>query len=265
MSNTIAMQKNFSVRYALLDLKRNLLIVSATFFAIALPVCMYLIFGTMADYSEIELANGSGNVGAAVMVGMATYGALTAAVGLTASAAVELHTGWGRQLAVTPLSHTGYVLNKIVVTIIFSALPVVAVLAAGALSGARMQWYLWLTIPGLILVCAVMFSLYGLAFGLLFRSETANNAAGGLLVLFMFMGNGFAPLSGVLLELSVFTPAWGVLQLTKWPLMEGTTFDIGSDALVQYEMWQVAANIGVWTLIFAALCFVGARRHTGRK
>ena len=48
----------------------------------------------------------------------------------------------------------------------------------------------------MLLVGAVVFALYGLCFGLLFRSETAVSAAGGSVVVLGFLGNIFFPLSG---------------------------------------------------------------------
>ncbi|MBF0582111.1 MULTISPECIES: hypothetical protein [Corynebacterium] len=45
-----------------------------------------------------------GNVTAYAMVGMAVYGGITAAVSTVGTTVVEQTTGWGRQLALTPMT-----------------------------------------------------------------------------------------------------------------------------------------------------------------
>src|SRR5699024_12581387 len=79
----------------------------------------------------------------------------------------------------------------------------------------------WLSTAALCLLVAIPFSLYGLAFALLFRSETAVSAASGFLVIFAFFGNLFIPLGGVLLDIAKFTPLYGPAMLARWPQTEG--------------------------------------------
>ncbi|WP_317259691.1 hypothetical protein [Kocuria atrinae] len=71
---------------------------------------------------------------------------------------------------------------------------------------------------------SVVFALYGLAAGLLFRSEGAVGAASGLLVVFAFLGNVFMPLSGALLEFARFTPLYGIVGLARYPITEAGWF-----------------------------------------
>ena len=59
---------------------------------------MYVVFGLGSDDPV-----GSADVAMYVMVSMAAYGAVTATTGVAGSAALERTTGWGRQLALTPL------------------------------------------------------------------------------------------------------------------------------------------------------------------
>src|SRR5699024_5713216 len=65
--------------------------------------------------------------------------------------------------------------------------PIVIVYVVGGLTGAEFDSFShWLASAALCLVVAIPFSLYGLAFALLFRSETAVSAASGFLVIFAF-------------------------------------------------------------------------------
>ncbi|SJM71658.1 ABC transporter permease [Gulosibacter sp. 10] len=253
-----------NLRYTGLELVRNLRMFTTLFFMIVLPATMFLIFGAMQEFSDLELESGRGNVAAQIMLSMAAYGAITATVGTAGAAAVELQQGWGRQLGLTPFRRGGYVLSKTIVALILAVLPILAVFLLGILTTARMDAWIWPVATGLILLGSVVFALYGLAFGLAFRSESAVGAASGLIVILMFLGNAFMPLSGFLLDMSVFTPVWGVMQLALWPLNEGVMYTMDAGP-VTYALWQPLLNILVWAAIFAVLCLLGMRRGTSRR
>ena len=172
--------------YMWIDLKRNLRQYVGLFFAVFLPVFMFVIFGTMADVSNNELGSGRGNVTASIMVNMGAYAAITATTGLAGAAAVELQQGWGRQIGITPFPAAGFITSKVIVALTYSVLAVGAVYVAGLFVGTRMDAWVWPATFGLLIVGAVTFALYGLAFGLLFRSEAAVSAASGLVVVMMF-------------------------------------------------------------------------------
>ncbi|WP_235829204.1 ABC transporter permease [Gulosibacter macacae] len=268
MSTTVAPSHNakrvFNAGYFGYDLRRNLRMFTNIFFAIVLPLALYLIFGAMTPYADYDLLSGRGNISAQLMVSMATYGAITATVSLSGAAAVELQQGWGRQIGLTPFTQAGYVLTKLLVAISIAVLPIVAVFITGAVTAARVsEAWLWPVLGLTSLIGAVVFGLYGLMFGLLFRSESAVGAAAGLVVILMFAGNAFTPLSGFLFDMAPFTPVWGVMQLAMWPLTDGVSFT-ADNAQVQYQLWQPILNVVVWSAIFGALALWGARRHTGR-
>ena len=255
----------FNPAYTRYDLARNLRMVTTLIFIVLLPVVLYLIFGATQSFSDIELSSGRGNISAQIMVSMAVYGAISATVTLAGAAAVELQQGWGRQLGLTPFTQAGYVLSKVIVALVVAVLPIVAVFIAGALTSARVDGPLWLVLGLQALVAGVVFALYGLMFGLLFRSEAAVGAASGTIVILMFLGNAFAPLSGFLLDLSPFTPVWGAMQFANWPLTEGLLFVGNGGDTVQYEFWQPIANMLAWAALFGAVALWAARRHTSRK
>src|SRR5690606_15328640 len=77
------------------------------FFTAVLPAFFYVIFGASPDYGDEPVRDG--NVAMWVMIAMAGYGAVTATTGIGSSAAVERMQGWSRQLALTPLTDSGYV------------------------------------------------------------------------------------------------------------------------------------------------------------
>ena len=255
----------FSPGYFGYDLLRNVRMVSNLIFTIGLPLAMYFIFGAMQDYGAIEHPSGNGNIAATIMVSMAMYGAIVATSSLAGMAAVEMQQGWGRQLGLTPFTHTGYILSKIGVALAIAILPVIAIFIGGALSGSEIhEAWIWPVTAVLILVGSIVFALYGLAFGLLFRSEAAVSAASGLTVVLMFLGDAFVPLSGFLKDMAPFTPVWGVMKLAEWPLTEGQNV-LADGTAVTYALWQPVVNIAAWAAVFGLLCLFAARRHTSRR
>ncbi|MGO1545625.1 MAG: ABC transporter permease [Gulosibacter sp.] len=258
--------RTLNLAYTGFELRRNLRMYTNLLFMVGLPVAMYVIFGAMQEYSTSELGSGRGNVSAQIMVSMATYGAVTATSGLAGAAAVELQQGWGRQLALTPFTRLGYITSKTIVALALAILPILAVYIVGGLMDAEMDAWIWPATGALILVGGIVFALYGLAFGLMFRSESAVSAASGLVVILMFLGNAFVPLSGVLLEIAPFTPVWGVMQLALWPLSEGVGIDPeATNGMIEYALWQPITNIAVWTIVFGLIALLSARRGTSRR
>lgn len=245
------------------DFWRNIRLFESSFFVIVLPALLYLMFGALSGFGDEQA--GHGNVAAYTMVSIAYYGAALATSSIAGSAAVERQFGWGRQLSLTGLTNTGYLTGKTLVGLAIAVLPILAVFAAGIITGARMDdGWRWFAAAGLVLVGALPFALYGLATALLFRSEAAVSVASGLLVLFAFFGNVFMPLHGLMLDIARFTPMYGATALARWPLLEGYVVGEAGGMPISDPLWLPVLNLGVWTLIFAAITLVAARRRTSR-
>lgn len=228
-------------------------------FTLAMPVAMYLLFGASMGYGDISA--GHGNVKYYVMVSMAAYGTAVAMSSLTSLAATEAKQGWGRQLAMTPLGTPGYAMTKLLTAVLFSALAVVLVFAAGLLTGAEASeaWRWWAT-AGIILGIGLVYGLYGLGVGLFFNSDTAAALASISMTFFAFFGNVFIPLDGVMLDIARFTPLYGYVALSRWPLTGGTLTTGQADPL-----WMVILNIVVWLVVFAVLVAAGVKRSRSRR
>ncbi|WP_044496398.1 ABC transporter permease [Nesterenkonia massiliensis] len=247
--------------FILMDFWRNFRNFGNTFFIVVLPTALYLFFGVYNDWSEFDVGNG--NASAWIMIGMAVYGAITATTALAGSAAVEIQTGWGRQLSLTAMPHGAFVLAKSVIALMMAVLPVVVLNVIAYFTVAQMPAGVWVATIGLTVIAALPFALYGLAVGLLFRSDAAVGAASGVLVIFGFLGNAFMPLEGVLLDIGRFTPMYGSAALARYPLTEGTI--VGTTGFVGTDpLWAVLLNVVVWSLVFAAACFALQRRRTSR-
>lgn len=248
--------------YVRLELRRVARDLVTMFFVVGLPAFMYVLFGASAGYSQEDAGNG--NVALYVMISMAAYGAVTATVGIGGMAAVERMQGWGRQLGVTPLRDLTYVATKAVVALVIAVLPITVVYVLGLVTGAEGTVGAWLGSAAVLVVGAVLFALYGLVFGLAFRSEAAVTAASGSLVVLGFLGNIFFPLSGLLLEVARFTPLYGYVSLARYPLTEGMVVD-ASGAMTSEPLWMSVANVTAWTFILAVLATALVRRSRGRQ
>ncbi|MCT2006729.1 ABC transporter permease [Micrococcus lylae] len=244
------------------DLIRQLKMVESVFFIAVLPTALFLMFGALAEWGDAQVGNG--NMVAHTMLSMALYGAVTATTAIAGSAAVERQLGWGRQLSLTALSGTAYMLGKAMVAVCVAVLPVALIYAVGAATGAELDGaWRWAASAGLTLLAAVPFAFYGLAAALLFRSEAAVGAASGMLVVFSFLGNLFMPLNGLLLDIGRFTPLYGPGVLARWPMMEGKV--VATDGSVTTDpLWAAVLSVTVWTLVFLGICLLANRRRTSR-
>lgn len=251
-----------SPAYVGLELKRVTRDLVSMFFVAGLPAFFFLLFGASAGYSQQDAGNG--NVAMYVMISMAAYGAVTATVGIGGMAAVERMQGWGRQLGLTPLRDGSYVAMKAVVALAVAVIPITLVYVLGLVTGSEGSLTAWLGSAAILVVGAVMFSLYGLIFGLAFRSEAAVSAASGSLVVLGFLGNIFFPLTGWLLDLARFTPLYGYVQLARYPLTEGQVIDTEGN-LSHEALWMPLANVAVWTVILAVVATLLVRRSRGRQ
>lgn len=245
-----------------LELKRIARDYVGLFFIAVLPAFMYVVFGASQDFAKEDI--GRGNVALYIMISMAVYGAVTATVSVGGSSAVERMQGWGRQLGLTPLRDGWYVADKAVVAMVIACIPIGLIYAIGVASGAKGDTWVWFATAGITLFAACLFALYGLVFGLAFKSESAVGAASGSLVIFAFLGNIFIPLSGVMLTIAKFTPLYGIVSLARYPLTEG--YSVDTDGALHHEaLWVPLTNVGVWTLILALLTVYLVRRGRDRQ
>lgn len=228
-------------------------------FTLAMPVVMYILFGASAAYGAQSA--GHGNVSFYVMISMAAYGTAVAMSSLTSLAATESKQGWGRQLAMTPLGTVGYALTKLITSVTFAALALVAVFTAGVLTGAKADdaWR-WVAAAAIILGIGLMYGLFGLGVGLFFNADSAAALASISMTFFAFFGNVFMPLDGVMLSIARFTPLYGFVALSRWPLTDGVLTTGQVDPL-----WMPLLNVVVWLTLFSVLVVAGVRRSRTRR
>jgi len=221
--------------YLWLDLFRSLREPANLFFVIAFPLAMYLVFGRLNASAGDYGPHAHGNVSASV-----------------------------RQMAVTSRGLRGYLVVKTGTAVGTAALPVVVVLATGALTDSLMEGWAWAVSPLICLIGVLPFVLWGLAAGMWLPSSASIGIATSLVSLFAFIGNAFMPLNHTLLTISRFTPMYGATALARWPLGEGWVYVPDRPVGVQDPLWMPLTNLVAWTLIFGLLV-IGARRRATRR
>lgn len=252
-----------NLTYYRLELRRLRRDLVTMFFTAGLPAFLYIIFGASPEYGSEPVRDG--NVAMWVMIAMAAYGAVTATTGIGGSVAIERMQGWTRQLGLTPMSDRDYIMVKAAVAATIAAVPIGLIYAVGYATGAQAPLSVWIISAAVLLVGSISFALYGLNFGLAFRSEAAVSAAGGSLVVLSFLGNIFIPLSGWQLTVAKFTPLYGYVSMARRALTGGGTIDVESGDLIDVPLWQPLTNVLVWTTVFAVTAVVLVKRSRTRQ
>lgn len=217
-------------------------------FIIAMPTSLYLFFsGVYGDH-----INQSGtSVAATMMVTMAAYGGLGAAMSAGNQITNERSTGWFRQLMITALTPTQFLVAKIVVAIGVVIPAIAVVFAAGVVRGVRMDAETWLAAGALTTAALLPMAILGLTLGLWFKPAAASAATTlGMLTLSMLGGLWF-PLHMMPESMQVLgklLPSYWAGQIGIWPL-EGGDFPV-----------RGVVTIGIWTLALVALGALGYRR-----
>lgn len=222
---------------------------------------MYIIFGGSAQYGDIPI--GHVTVNAVVLINMSIYAVAQAAVGYTGTIAIDRIQGWGRQLALTPLSADKLLFIRIMSAFLISTITFGALQMAGIAMSANVPPLRLLSVWIISYLAVVLFASYGLAVVNTFKAETATSISAGFLVLFAFAGNLFAPLSGTLLTVARFTPMWGIGELARYPLTSGQMYD-ASGVIYTTPIWYALLNISAWLAIFVILARLAGPRSNQR-
>ena len=237
-------------RYELLRTFRN-----RRFFIFSLGFPLVLFFLLAApNRNEHDLASSGLSAPLYYMVGLASFGTMSAVLSSGARIAGERSVGWNRQLRLTPLSIRSYFRAKIVTAYVTALASILLLDAAGTSLGVRLSADRWLTMTALMLVALIPFAALGILGGHLLTTDTIGPAMGGSTALFAFLGGTWYPISshGVLHAIAECLPSY-------W-LVRASHVALGGSAWTATG-WLV---IGCWTVVAAALAGWAYRRDTAR-
>jgi ABC-2 type transport system permease protein len=238
------------MRYELLRTVRN-----RRFFVLALGfplVLYYLIAGSNHNVKDI---GGTGlSAPLYFMVGLASFGTMSAMLSSGARIAAERAVGWNRQLRITPLSPRTYFRAKVLTAYMMALLSLLALYIAGTTMGVSLQADQWLKMTGLILIALVPFGALGILIGHLLTPDSIGPAMGGGIALLAFVSGTWFPIPshGFLHDVAQFLPSYWLVQAAH--------IAIGGHAWPA-RAWIV---IAAWTVVLSALAARAYRRDTGR-
>lgn len=212
-------------------------------FVIVMPTSVYLFFVTIYG------GQSSGQeVAAFMMVMMGAYGGLGAAMNAGSQIQSERSSGWFRQLMLTSLTPTQFVLAKIVTAVAVVVPAISAVFIAGAACGVRLDAGVWAASLALMVGALLPMVVLGLVIGLWFKPQTATAVTTFAMLALAMLGGLWFPLDlmpAAMQTIGRLLPSYWVSQIGSWPLTGGA-----------FPWTGVAVLVG-WLVALAALGALG--------
>jgi len=229
MSGTLALAKAEVAR-----LRRNK---RYMIFTVALPVMFYLIFGkTKTQEYGVSFA-------AFYMVGMAAFGAFSGALNNnTMRISQERKDGWIRQLRLTPLPASAYVIAKILASMVTTVPSIVVVFLLGRFyADVQLPAWKWIACAVAIWAGTLIFAALAVALGYKLDPDSVQPVVLVVYFFFSIFGGLWFPLSGVLHKIGEFTPTYQIVKISTDIIGAGTV------AMVN------VVGVVIWLVIFVAL------------
>jgi ABC-2 type transport system permease protein len=237
-------------RYELLRTLRN-----RRFFLLSLGFPLVLFFVIVSPNRHNSDFDGSGiSFALYYMVGLSSFGTMSAMLSCGARIAAERAVGWNRQLRITPLTPRAYFRVKVLTGYMMALLSLFALYAAGVSLGVSLTAHEWLEMTGLILVGLVPFAALGILLGHTLTPDSIGPAMGGGISLLALLGGVWFPLGGhgFIHDLAQYIPSYWLAQASHVALGGHPWSTLG---------WVVMA---AWTVSLGLLAVRAYRRDTGR-
>jgi ABC-2 type transport system permease protein len=217
-----------NLRYLVIETRRVVRSPRFLITTVGMPVAFYLLFSSMGG-------KGDPTAKAVMMAGMAGFGGLTAAVSTGARIAAERAAGWQRQLRLTPLPPSAYLVAKALLGMLVALGPMLLVYGIGVATGVHLDAGEWaLLVVGTWLALTPL-AVLGVLVGQIATPDSVQ-AIGGATFMLLSLGGGlwFPPDA---------MPAW--LQQIAHALPSYWMGGIGRD-VVQHHAFQQKA---IWVLL----------------
>ena len=161
-------------------------------FAVLLPMFMYAMFG-MTDVARAT-QTGRGNLAAAMIAMMTTYGVILVGGSLGATLSVERTTGISRMYALTPIQPWVILLVRLSALVALSAFITLITFSFGLATGAEMTAGAWAASAAVVIALSALGALIGLACGYTIKGENAYSASAFVMLMGAFVSGMFIPL-----------------------------------------------------------------------
>jgi len=178
-------------------------------FTVGLPIVLYLLFAK-AGKTVYGI-----NFSAYYMVAMASFGAFAGALnGNTIRISEERKAGWIRQLRLTPLPASGYVIAKILTSMATTIVSIVIVLLLGRFyGGVHLPLWQWFVIAAIIWFGSTIFAALAVAIGYRYPPDQAQPIVLMFYLVFTILGGIWYPFTGVIGKISKGTPVFEAISI----------------------------------------------------
>jgi ABC-2 type transport system permease protein len=238
-------------KYELVRMLRNR---RAFFFTLVFPLILFLIFGLSNKNVKVHFGSVTLTFLLFYMVGMAGYGAMTAAISGGFRIAAERSVGWNRQLRLTPLRVRTYFGAKILTAYIVALISIAVLFLVGLATGVHVPVGRWGEMIGLILIGILPFIAIGIVLGHLLTVDSIGPALGGAGALFALLGGMWFPFTdgSALQKIAEYIPSYWISQAAR--------VGVGASGWTA-KGWLV---IAVWTVAAAIVAARAYQRDTQR-
>ena len=222
-------------------------------FALLLPLFMYAMFGMTEAARTTQ--TGRGNVAAAMIAMMTTYGVILVGGSLGATLSVERTTGISRMYALTPIQPWVILLVRLTALVALSAFITLITFSFGLATGAQMTPGAWAASAAVVVALSALGALIGLACGYTIKGENAYSASAFVMLMGAFVSGMFIPLDQLppfVAQIAPFTPLYGAVQ---------AIYAVAGTVTMPTAAWL---NIAGWAVITASIAWWGASHDTGR-
>ncbi|MER7274313.1 ABC transporter permease [Dactylosporangium sp. NPDC000244] len=218
-------------------------------FSTLMPALLVLIIGGVS-------VGGDPDAKQYVMVSMALFGAMTAAISSGGTIAVERGLGWNRTLRLTPLSPGAYVLNKVLLALLVAVPPVIVTFAIGAAGlHVRLTAAEWVLCFAGAWLSSLPFAALGVVIGYLAKPDSVQQVSALINLTLAAFGGLWVPVSlmpDFLRYIAKLTPSYWTGQVARSPLDGG-----------HIDTQAVIVLLG-WTLVLAVIALRRFRVDTAR-
>jgi len=238
---------HYTARSALLTAKNFGFVI----FSIAMPVILYLVFSSI--YGTDTTDDSGVNWSAMIMVSMAAYGSLGAAMGGGAQLAVERRSGWFRQLSLTSMAPRTFLWAKsgVIMAMVLPAL-ILVFFAGATVGGVDAPVGQWLGALILMWVALVPLTVLGIVIGLWVKAETVQGVTTLSLLVLSLLGGLWFPVQAMpplMQGVAHALPSYWLAELGRYPFLPGGPFP-----------WTGVWVLAGWSAALTVLGALGYRR-----
>jgi len=189
-------------------------------FTIGLPVAMYLVFNGIWGGEQVVPGV---NYSALLMVQMAAYGSLGAALSGGAIIAVERRSGWFRQLMLTPIPARSFLLARALVVLVIVLPSLLLVFGTGLILGVRAPVGTWFASLGLMWLSLLPLTALGMVIGLVVKNEAVQGLNTVVLLVLSLAGGLWFPIQlmpAAMQTIAKFLPSYWIGEFGRWPFLD---------------------------------------------